>query len=154
MSGRQPALRRWSKLQKQIYNLIDSRLDFQLHCRSYRMNSQRGSTELPRYWIQIGGEMIWDYPRQFSSGLTYYPYQNDISAISDLLREYIDMPIVRLLDARFENDRWGLTDILKACDRRISPNRLEAKFAELSGTAQRVLHARINHHGDAYRTAR
>lgn len=58
-------MKRWSKLQKELYNLIAPELDFQIHCRAYRMDSQSGSTDLPRYWITLGKETIWDYPGQF-----------------------------------------------------------------------------------------
>jgi hypothetical protein len=37
-----------------------------------------------------------------------------------LLREYIDTPTDGLLEKEFVNDRWGLTNILKAADRGLS----------------------------------
>lgn len=58
-------MRRWSKLQKELYLMIDPSIDFQLHCSVYPMRSQRGSTDLPRYWITLNKEIIFDYPKQF-----------------------------------------------------------------------------------------
>ena len=55
----------WSKLQKEFYLLRAEGLDLQLQCRAYRMDSQRGSTNIPRYWITLGKEIIWDYPKDF-----------------------------------------------------------------------------------------
>lgn len=121
----------WSKLQKEIYNLIDERLNLQIHCTLYRMDTQRGnSTDLPRYWITLDKGIIFDYPKQFidktENELHPYPYYNQISDISDLFREYIDTPIEELLDKTFSNDKWQLTEILKASDRRIGQRRLNA----------------------------
>ncbi len=119
---------KWSKLQKELYQIIDKRIDFQLHCVSYRMNSQYGGTDLPRYFITLGKEIIFDYPKQFiknRSDLQGYPYENEISDISCLIREYIDTPTKELLNKNFVRDKWCLTDILKAADRRIGISRLE-----------------------------
>lgn len=44
----------WSKLQREIYKLIDSRIGIQIHCSVYRMDSRWGGTDLPRYWITLG----------------------------------------------------------------------------------------------------
>ncbi len=55
----------WSKLQSRLYNLIDENLNFQIHCIVYPMHSERGPTGLPRYWITLDKNIIWDYPKQF-----------------------------------------------------------------------------------------
>lgn len=122
---------RWSKLQREIYRIRADRLDLHLHCRVYRMASQRGSTDLPRYWITLDGETIWDYPRDFidaphplRTNPEDYPYLTDVSAISELIREYIDTPKDELLDRAFDDDHWGLVNILRAADRRVGLRRL------------------------------
>lgn len=121
----------WSKLQKQVYNLISTDLHFQIHCAAYPMRSMwHGSTDLPRYWITLGKDIIWDYPKDFirakdADGDEYpYPYCNDASEISQLLREYIDTPKEELITKTFEGDKWGLTAILKAADRRTGKRQL------------------------------
>lgn len=123
--------RRWSKLQKELYVLRADNLDMQLHCRLYRMKSQWGSTNSPRYWITIGKEIIWDYPKQFRcadnparENPEHYPYVTDIPDISHLIRTYIDTPKSELLKKVFSDDHWHLTNILKACDKRIGQRRL------------------------------
>ena len=106
-------IRPWSKLQKEVYLLVDSKLDFQIHCVAYRMGSQYGSTDLPRYWITLGKETIFDYPKHFihSEGpdensriayeaLSIYPYSSETSEISNMLREYIDTPLSELMTKR------------------------------------------------------
>lgn len=104
----------WSKLQKRVYDLIAPDIDFQIHCGVYRMQSQRGGTGLPRYWIALEKEIIWDYPKLIveqpqlgKAPYGWYPYGTDVCAISDLLREYIDTPVELLLKKEFVNDYWG-----------------------------------------------
>ena len=130
--------KRWSKLQKRLYLLFADDIDIQLHMSVYRMQSAYGSTDLPRYWITLGKDIIFDYPSDFmakdENGVSfvrdlegkskYYPYSSDISDISEFFREYIDTPADELLDKHFDCDRWGLADILKAADRRIGRERL------------------------------
>ena len=92
-------MKRWSTLQKNLDNIIDEQIVFQIHISKYRMDSQYGSTDLPRYWITVGKEIIFDYPKDFvnkeDSGpcivdfdgrKSYYPYQTDITRISELVR--------------------------------------------------------------------
>lgn len=112
---------RWSKLQKRMYAVIDDRIDFQIHCAVYRMQSGRGSTDLPRYWITLGKEILFDYPKQFVHLPTEYPYPYDggASEISALIQEYLDTPVNELLTKKFEADIWGLVPLLLAADRRI-----------------------------------
>ena len=95
--------RPWSKLQKEYYLLLAEGLNLQLHCRAYRMDSQRGGTNLPRYWITLGKEVIWDYPKDFvnklhpkRTNIKWYPYGTDIPDMSSLIREYIDTPKTEL----------------------------------------------------------
>lgn len=128
--------RPWSKLQREIYDLLTPAINLQIHCTSYPMRSQNGgSTNLPRYWITLEKEVIWDYPKDFVAGdrsvrnfageSCWYPYLTDVSAISDLLREYIDTPKEQLLTKQFASDKWGLVNILRAADRRIGIRRLD-----------------------------
>lgn len=130
-------MKRWSKLQRELYKVIDPTINFQIHCSVYRMGSRWGSSDLPRYFITLDNEIIFDYPKQFinekkelknlsrdSIAMTY-PYNNDISDISDLFKEYLNTPKEELLDKHFHNDYWGLINILKAADKRIGKRRLE-----------------------------
>jgi hypothetical protein len=137
---------RWSKLQRDLYRLIEPRLDFQLHCRVVRMQSQRGRTNLPRYWITVGGEVVWDYPgrfvhrpTRFAGGPTGYPHTTDISAISMLIRDYINTPLPTLLRHAFEQDCWGLVNLLRAADRRLGRGRLLALKRKTHNRAARLI---------------
>ena len=135
----------WSKLQKSLYLIVSDKVDFQIHCSVYRMNSQRGSTDLPRYWITIEKEIVFDYPKQFINDKANknYPYETQISDISDCIREYIDCPVNLLLEKNFENDLWGLTDILKAVDKRLGKEKLSSHFSESNTVIKSILNKRF-----------
>ncbi|WP_083827543.1 SF0329 family protein [Thiorhodococcus drewsii] len=144
--------RPWSKFQKEFYLFRADGLDLQLQCRSYRMDSNMGSTNLPRYWITLGKEVIWGYPKDFvksyhpsRSCLEWYPYLADISAISVLVREYIDTPKNEIMSKTFEGDYWGLINILRASDKRIGARRLpELRSAINNKAAQKVIAVRLD----------
>ena len=146
----------WSKLAKRLYELVDESIDFKLHCTVYRMQSRCGSTDLPRYFITLAGEIIFDYPKDFvlkSGGVKslaqgaltkIYPYGNDISDIGELIREYIDTPKDELFKKHFDADEWGLANILKAADKRIGKRRLQILAKNKKNQAmQKVIAARL-----------
>ena len=120
------------------------------------MQSRRGSTDLPRYFITLAGEIIFDYPKDFvlkSGGVKslaqgaltkIYPYGNDISDIGELIREYIDTPKEELFKKHFDADEWGLANILKAADKRIGKRRLQILAKNKKNQAmQKVIVARL-----------
>ena len=121
--------KRWSKLQSRVYNLMDESINFQIHCAVYEMNSNDGwhGNKLPRYFITVDKDIVFDYPKDFDTtekyGFNSYPWDTDISEISDIIEEYIQSPMSKLLNV-FDNDKWGITDILRVCDRRIGIRRL------------------------------
>lgn len=135
-------MKRWSKLQHELHALFLPGLRLDIQCRVYRMASNLGQTDLPRYWVSLGRQTIWDYPKDFPESGKDYPYVTDISTISELLRLYIDTPRSHLLHRVFADDRWGISDILKVADRRLGLRRLEGMRYELSAPALKVLAAR------------
>lgn len=151
-------MKRWSSLQREINKIIDEHIDMQIHLSKYRMDSQYGSTDLPRYWIVLGNDIIFDYPKQFickddngtfiknlKGEKLFYPYQTDISDISALIREYIDTPKEDVFSKHFDNDYWGLINILRAADRRIGLRRLELlKRKTKNKAAQKIIAQRMN----------
>lgn len=140
-------MKRWSKLQKQIYLIIDDKIDLQIHCSMYRMNSQQGSVDLPRYWISLNKEIIFDYPK-IATSKEAYPYITDISNISNLFREYLDTPKNQILTQNFTADEYGITDLLKAADKRIGVEKLEQHFQNNTvkniDICQKILKARMS----------
>lgn len=140
-------MKRWSKLQKQIYLIIDDKIDLQIHCSVYRMNSQQGSVDLPRYWITLNKEIIFDYPK-IATSKEAYPYITDISNISNLFREYLDTPKNQILTKNFTADKYGITDLLKAADKRHGVEKLEQYFQDNTvkniDACQKILKARMS----------
>lgn len=92
--------KRWSKLQARLYNLMDPMVDFQIHCALYEMNSLgHHGNRLPRYFITIDKEIVFDYPRDIALDKKYtYLWNNDIEKMSDLIEEYIQCPNEKLFD--------------------------------------------------------
>ena len=119
--------KRWSKLQSRLYNLMDNDINFQIHCCLYEMNSNDGchGSKLPRYFITIDKDIVFDYPSMFYTTLRYgfnsYPWDTDISDISNVIEGYIQTPVNNVI----ENDKWGITDILRVCDRRVGKRKLK-----------------------------
>ena len=128
----------WSKLQREIEKLFTDELSIRIQCRAYRMDSQRGSTNIPRYWITLGKDIIFDYPKDFPPANASYPYVTDVSSISRLIRDYIDTPVDDLLIKEFE-DPWGLIEIFLAADRRIGKRRLRELGEKLSSDAAKLV---------------
>lgn len=140
----------WSKLQKKLYTIRADGIRFQIQCRLYRMKSQCGSTDFPRYWITLDKEIIWDYPKDFINTphpgrkpKVAYPYITDISAISDLIREYVDTPKEQLMSKSFERDYWDLIDIFRAVDKRIGLRRLDELKKTKNLAARKIVEKRL-----------
>lgn len=142
--------RRWSKLQSRVYNIVDPALNFQIHCALYEMNSNNGyhGSKLPRYWITIDKDIVFDYPKQFDTTYRYgrnsYPWDTDISNISDSIEEYLQTPRNELLE-QFSNDKCKVTDILRVCDRRIGKRQLLKMYDTLENeTLKNIVRLRLN----------
>lgn len=142
--------KRWSKLQSRLYNLMDPAVDFQLHCALYEMNSNEGyhGNKLPRYFITVGKELIFDYPKDFDTARKYgrnsYPWDTEISDLSAVIENYIQRPESDLMQP-FDGDVWGLTDIFRACDRRIGKRRLQKLRDSTSNEVlKRIIDCRLN----------
>jgi len=122
--------KRWSKLQTRLYNLMEPSINFQIHYALYTMHNKKEwhGNLLPRCFITVGKEIIFDYPKEYDTkniyGFDSYAWDGEISRISNLIEEYIQRPEDELLET-FEKDRWKLADVLRVCDRRMGKRRLE-----------------------------
>jgi len=148
----------WSKLQKDLYNLIDRRIKLQIHAVAYERESYYGRTpSSPRWWITLGKEIIWDYPKGFKKSIPHLPsadclclhcvgrsMEEPFLSMSDLLREYVNTDIETIYEKPFEKDKWGLIPILMAADRRIGNRRLEELKSKTSNIAViKIIEARL-----------
>lgn len=140
----------WSKLQKQLYNIIDTDSKFQIHCSVYKTKSAWGAGQtcgisnkreaIPRYWITVGDnkEIIWDFPNDFLqhksqvSGAYWntdevpntinntYFWNVNYTWVAETIKYYLDTSKEKLLTQTYNKDIYGLTDVLRKYDRRIS----------------------------------
>jgi hypothetical protein len=102
-------MKRWSKLRSRVEGLFVPQLDLQLHLSMYRMASQRGSHDVPRYWLALGKEILWDYPRDFqgtdrvSGEISFAPgrYEEILADLDDEEREWLEEEESRYGDAEY-----------------------------------------------------
>ena len=134
MSQKRP----FSKLKKNIESLFDEKLKMQFCCSSYPMRSQRGSASIPRYYVKLGKEIIWDLPKDFKyKEMDIYQWSEG-NDICNLVRDYIDTPLERLLNKKFKQDTYEMT-IQYLGERTQETVVLEFKLAELFKAADRRL---------------
>ena len=153
-------MRKWSKLQKALYNIVAPDIKFQIHCSVFKTHSLRcgsGKSKMremsPRYWITIDKNIVWDFPEQFleceaiaktdiimkGSGRkpfsikdTYF-WSENYTWVAETIRAYIDTPKNQLLTAEFEKDKYGFVDVLRAVDRRIGNEKRKPYVDKLKG---------------------
>ena len=77
------------------------------------MRSQQGTTDLPRCYITIGGEIVWDFPKDFPQACTdsYSPCIAS-DGVSRALQRWLDTSGSHLMDEDFVEDELGLHEIL------------------------------------------
>lgn len=130
--------KRWSKLKKLIEDLFAPGLPLQIHCTAIRTTpDNEGSLAevLGVFKVCLAKNVIWNFPRQFVNEETVYPdggnqYSFGVRDLNELLRDYLDTPKNILLKKEFSRDFFGLTNILKAADRRLGLERLELHFKD------------------------
>jgi hypothetical protein len=128
--------KRWSKLRSPVEDLFADGLRLGIHCtviRTTRANDGSLVNVLGTFTVRLNGKAIWDFPKQFVTYWTAYPdggnhYSYSVSDLNGLLREYLDTPKADLPEKKFVRDHFGLTDILKAADRRLGLERLTEYF--------------------------
>lgn len=132
---------RWSKLQKQIHNLVDPDISLKVLCTNVTGASGNGPlNRLGIFQVRLDKSVIWNFPKAFVTPDTVYPDGGDcfsvsVSHINDLIRNYLDTPKDALPEKTFDNDLFGITDILKAADRRLGRRRLLTWFSDTAGDA-------------------
>ncbi len=151
----------FSKLKKQIDNLFVPELKIEFCCYAYPTRTQFGNNSIPRFCIKMGKEVIWDCPKIFSIKEEYIHTWSARNGICDLVRDYIDSPIDKLLEAEFKKDKWEcghiftnetfiinyhLSEIFKSADRRLGKQKLIEWSAEIEShsVASSVLKKRFS----------
>ena len=128
--------RRFSKLKARMESLFDSSLDLQIRCNVYQKYSPR---QCSRFWVTLNKEIIFDFMKDFKyihdfKHIREFHTENNkgdivtgwnVSHINNLVQEYIETPVDKLLDYDFKDDVYGVTEILKAADRRIGKSKIK-----------------------------
>ncbi len=143
-------MKRWSSLQAALYRIIDPQVGFQMHSNSYRIGI---GCPVARYWITIGHDIVWDFPRdpiRQGTGQAYEEQQrgclfwDGVHLVSHLIRDYVDTPAALLTTRQF-NDPFGLIPLLNACDRRLGKRRLRALLENTNNeTVKKIINSRLN----------
>jgi hypothetical protein len=154
----------FSKIKKQIENLFEPGLKMQFCCIAYPMRTQWANNHIPRFYIKLDDKIIWDFPKDFPEvKQLHWAYWCRSNGIIDLVREYIDTPVGRLLQKKFKGDTqyftaqylwqntqetckadYKLTDIFKAADRRLGKEKLLEWAAKIKNPiVDRILDVRF-----------
>ena len=114
---------RFSKLKKRIESLFAPDLGLGVYCTVYQTPHYYGTLEIPRLWVTLNKEIIFDFIKDFkdienpnpgchwmdSAGVTRKPlvYWCQISEITNFIQTYIETPVDMLFDHTFETDYFG-----------------------------------------------
>lgn len=125
---------RHSKQHKRIEEIFADTLNLYFHAIVYRQHGNGwscGQNKFPRYWFQLGKEIIWDYPHDFSHLLNQgsrpeyiYPDYGENYNVMHLICQYLNTPRDLLWEATTSCENWDLFNVLRAADRRIGRQRL------------------------------
>lgn len=140
----------WRNLAACVDDLIAPNLRGRLVMGHHRM--ARDGEWCGSYWFDLDGERIFHLPGPYAdkgwgAGRIRYPaiYRwDDATMFERVIGTYLDTPRDELLEP-IAKDAWGITDILRAADRRLGFMRLSfwALASLETGPARRVLAARF-----------
>ena len=136
----------WSQIQRKLYHLFDPNINLQVNCVVYPGGGKTCLNGIPRFWVTLDGEVIFDCLHDYMwlwKNKDFYlgnlPLEDDVSLCCGVVIRYFQAPVDDLTSL---HDRFGLTDILLAADRRIGKRRWPEIYTTRSEAAQKVLVAR------------
>ena len=117
-----------------------------------RSKSGYARNSIPRFYIKLGKDIIWDYPKDFAIKDIDYGYWADNNGISQLVQDYIDTPISRIFESSLCEVReydglnidlttfnYNLISIFIAADRRLGKERLIEFLADSDNIAAKTI---------------
>ena len=121
---------RWNKLQKRLKEILAPELDISFNNSPVRKKTDYSEITLRFFQVKFKGEIIWRFPNdseQPNYALVYGWVINEDWKEGEKSGEYMEYPkhsIMKYLDLPKEQllqyeDKSGLADILKVCDKRI-----------------------------------
>ena len=136
----------WSQIQRKLYEIIAPQINLQVHCAVYPGGGKTCANGIPRFWVTLDGEVIFDCQHDFmfmwhdkDFDIGNLPFEDDISWCCGIVIRHFQASVDRLMTL---HDRFGLTDILLAADRRIGKRRWPEIYKNRSEAARKVLIAR------------
>ena len=142
---------RWNKLRKRLAAITADGLKVAFNNSPVRKKTACSEITIRFFQVKLNGETIWRFPKDsaqpIDAGFIYghYRLESDPFRPFGLIEfpiqsiiQYLDLPKGQLL--HYE-DKVGLADILKVCDRRIGCQRL--KNLELSPAARKIFDVRF-----------
>lgn len=133
-------VQRWNKVKQRLESIVTEGLDVSFISCPVHKKTYYSDIKLRFFQIKLNGNIIWLFPKDseqsndgFLDRWDSLTLQNMDYPIGSIIK-YLDLPKEHLLDYE---DRAGLADILKVCDKRIGYDRL--KELELSPAAKKYL---------------
>lgn len=138
---------RWNKIKQRLAAIIAPELEIAFNNGTIQKKTSYSEIKLRFFQIKLDGEIIWEFPKD--SKITHETFLYGYIEIDgnwkhfedypvDSIVKYIDLPKEQLLDYE---DKAGISDILKVCDKRIGYNRL--KELKLSPIANKIFDVRF-----------
>jgi hypothetical protein len=145
-TGREFSNHRWNKLKLRLADIIVPELDISFNNSPVRKKTAYSEIILRFFQVKFNGEIIYRFPNdsEESNDNFLYGWQGAFDSEYSMenpkqsIINYLDLPKNELLQFQ---DKCGLADILKVCDRRIGYNRL--KEIELSLAAKKIFDVRF-----------
>ena len=135
---------RWNKVKQRLEDITVEGLNITFISCPVHNKTYHSDIKLRFFQIKLNGNIIWLFPKDseqpnegFLDGWDTLTWQNMDYPIGSIIK-YLDLSKEHLLDYE---DRAGIADILKVCDKRIGYSRL--KELELSPAAKKVFEERF-----------
>jgi hypothetical protein len=136
---------RWNKVRQRLASITTEGLDIAFISCPVHNKTTYSEFKIKFFKITLNGEIIWIFPKdseqpEVDKMRSLYYDDNTVptgTPISSIIK-YLDLPKEELL--HYE-DKAGIADILKVCDKRIGYSRL--KELELSSAARKVFEERF-----------
>jgi hypothetical protein len=147
MKNKKP-IHRWNKIKQRLAGITAPELNISFNNSPVRKKTAYSEIIIRFFQVKLNGEVIWWFPKdseQPNWGFLYgYLGENEggqskwFEYPQNSIIKYLDLPKEQLL--QYE-DKAGLADILKICDKRIGYHRL--KDLELSEAAKKIFDVRF-----------
>lgn len=141
----------WYKLKKRLEDIMAPNLNISFNYSPLRKKTNRSEITLRFFQVKLDDEIIWQFPKdtnQFIDENFIYGQSNfdnqyiNIEFPIQSIIAYLNLPKEKLLDYE---DKAGIAEILKVCDKRIGYNRL--KTLKLSHAGTRIFEKRFSNKG-------